>query len=87
VSTIALPRARRRRRKPFGPREKRALFWVSTGVFCVLLNFQAVVSDMAGGNVDVWTAVDVALVVWWVRAIIPPEWRVVRAWLDSEDDA
>lgn len=87
MSTISLPRARRRRRKPFGPREKWALTWVCTGVFCVVYNFVHVTSDIASGGVDVWTGVAVCLIVYWVRRGIPIGWRVIRAWLDSGDDA
>jgi amino acid transporter len=87
MTGIALPRARRRRRRPFGPREKRALAWVLIGVFCVLFYFIEITGDMAGGDVNAWTAVDAALIVLWVRWIIPSEWKVVRAWLDSVDDA
>jgi hypothetical protein len=87
VSTIALPRARRRRRKPFGPREKWALGWVLIGAFCVVVEFLAVTGQLATGDLNGWTAFRIGAIVYWSRWIIPSEWKVIRAWLDSGDDA
>jgi hypothetical protein len=87
VTGVAIPRARRRRRRPFGPREKWALMWLCIGVGCVCWDIYSVARDMASSDVNAWTLFDAAIAAFWVRRPIPRDWKVIRAWLDSGDDA
>jgi hypothetical protein len=87
MTGIALPRARRRRRKPFGPREKEALRFLCVAAFFIVLHFGQIVAAMAGGKVNVETGIETCLIVAWCKLVVPHNWKVIRAWLDSGDDA
>lgn len=82
---IALPRikTKRRRRKPFGPVERLAMALLAICILWLCLCIWWAVDSMNHERYG-WATYDLcwaAFYVWYIRK----PWRVIKAWLDSEE--